>query len=66
MPISNFTGLASQSNEGYKFGGSFAKGTTPTLLDNAEARRVKWFIENLVFRSSFEINSGTPAANKFS
>tara|TARA_R100000329_G_scaffold33351_4_gene31111 strand:+ start:560 stop:2530 length:1971 start_codon:yes stop_codon:yes gene_type:complete len=65
MPVQNFSGLSSLANEGYKFGGTFAMGTTPTLLDNTEARRVKWFIENMVFRSAFEINVGTPATNQF-
>jgi hypothetical protein len=65
MPVQNFSGLSSRTNEGYKFGGTFALGTTPTLLDNTEARRVKWFIENMVFRSAFEINVGTPATNQF-
>ena len=65
MPVQNFSGLSSRTNEGYKFGGTFAIGTTPTLLDNTEARRVKWFIENMVFRSAFEINVGTPATNQF-
>ena len=65
MPVQNFSGLSSLANEGYKFGGTFAMGTTPTLLDNTEARRVKWFIENMVFRSAFEINVGTPATNLF-
>jgi len=65
MPVQNFIGLSSRSNEGYKFGGTFAQGTTPTLLDNAEARRVRWFVENMVFRSTFDINLGTPATNQF-
>lgn len=65
MPVQNFSGLSSRTNEGYKFGGTFALGTTPTLLDSIEAQRVQRFIENMVFRSAFEINVGTPATNQF-
>ena len=52
-------------NIGYQFDGAFRKGTTPTLLDSRQARRVKSFIENLVFRSMFEITTGAPPANSF-
>ena len=52
-------------NNAYLFGASFQKGTSPTLLDSAEAQRVKRFIENIVFRSISEITTGAPDANKF-
>lgn len=65
MSVQNSTGLSSRTNEGFKFGGTFSLGTAPTLLDSIEAQRVQRFIENMVFRSSFDINTGTPAANQF-
>lgn len=65
MPIKNTTGIASQRNEIYRFAGDFLKGTTPTLLDSSEAIRVRNFIENIVFRSMFNINTGSPAQNNF-
>ena len=52
-------------NNAYLFGSSFQKGTTPTLLDAAEAQRVKRFIENIVFRSVTNIKTGAPDVNKF-
>jgi hypothetical protein len=52
-------------NIGYQFDGDFRKGTAPTLLDSRQAQRVKAFIENLVFRSMFDITTGSPAANSF-
>ena len=58
-------GKGSVSNSAYQFGGNFNKGSTPTLLDSAEAKRVRAFIENIVFRSTYKINSGGPPANKF-
>jgi hypothetical protein len=65
MGIINSTGQSSLWNLGYRFRGTFAKGTTPTLLDNIEARRVKWFIENIVFRSTYDIKTGVVPENKF-
>ena len=65
MSVQNSIGLSSRTNESYKFGGTFSLGTSPTLLDSIEAQRVQRFIENMVFRSAFEINTGTPAANQF-
>ena len=58
-------GKGSVANPEFKFAGNFNKGTTPTLIDSAEAKRVQAFIENIVFRSTYKINSGGPPANKF-
>jgi len=65
MPIKNTTGIASQRNEIYRFAGGFLPHTTPTLLDSSEAIRVRDFIENIVFRSMFNLNTGSPAQNNF-
>ena len=58
-------GKGSVANPEFKFAGNFNKGTAPTLIDSAEAKRVQAFIENIVFRSTYQINSGGPPANKF-
>ena len=58
-------GKATKSNIDYQFTGDFRVGSTPTLLDSVEAQKIKRFIENLVFRSLFEIQTGRPAHNKF-
>lgn len=58
-------GKGAVSNIAYQFDGDFRKGTAPTLLDSIEAQRVKSFIENLVFRSMFDITTGAPPANSF-
>ena len=58
-------GKGSVANPVFRFAGNFNKGTTPTLLDSAEAKRVRSFIENIVFSSTYKINAGGPPANKF-
>ena len=57
------TGKGAIPNNAYLFAGNFAKGTAPTLLDAVEAQRVKRFVENLVFRSMYQIQTGTPDEN---
>ena len=57
------SGAAGKGNNAFLFDGDFVTGTWPTLLDQAEAQRVKRFIENLVFRSSFQIKTGNPQRN---
>ena len=56
-------GTGSTSNNAYLFAGTFDKGLSPTLLESSEAKRVKRFIENLVFRSIYQIHTGTPDQN---
>ena len=56
-------GLGATPNNAYLFQGDFSKGTAPTLLESSEAQRVKRFIENLVFRSIYQIKTGTPDKN---
>ena len=53
------------ANPLYRFGGDFQKGTAPTLLEAAEAQRIKRFVENLVFRALTRIRTGTPDRNGF-
>ena len=63
--INESSNKGSTSNNAYLFGGDFAKGTFPTLLDSIEAQRVRRFIENLVFRAITKIRTGAPDTNKF-
>ena len=56
-------GQGATPNNAYLFTGDFSKGTAPTLLDSVEAQKVKRFIENLVFRSIYQIQTGTPDEN---
>ena len=58
-------GKAGIPNINWKFDGNFEKGTTPTLLDSSQARRVKAFIENLVFYSHFQIVTGDTPQTRF-
>jgi hypothetical protein len=58
-------GKAGIPNINWKFDGNFEKGTTPTLLDSTQARRVKAFIENLVFYSHFQIVTGDTPQTRF-
>jgi len=57
------SGKGSTPNNAYLFSGDFSKGTSPTLLDSSEAKRIKQFIENLVFRSIYQIKTGAPDEN---
>ena len=45
---------------------SFEKGTCPTLLDAAEAQKVKAFIENFLTRTNGRLVTGSPPGNRFS
>ena len=64
-PIFRHTGKGSKDSNAYAFKGNFQKGQSPTLLDSEEAQRVKRFIENIVFRSIFKLNTGSPDKNLF-
>ena len=63
--IAESSNVGATPNNLYLFGGSFQKGSSPTLLDSNEALRVKRFVENIVFRSIARITTGAPDVNKF-
>ena len=55
----------SKGTNQFLFLSNFEKGSSPTLLDSMEAKKVKAFIENLNFRTVTNIITGAPEANKF-